>query len=81
MLAVWMHLLFLAPPYLGQRYLGWPELNVLTWSGLIEWIYILPAWRWLQKHGQTDRAIGLLMNAIGVFVVYAFLEIVGWATG
>ena len=80
MLAVWMHLLFLAPPHLGQLYLGWPEFNVLTWSGLIEWVYILPTWRWLQKHGQGDRAIGLLMNATGVFVVYAFLEIVGWAT-
>jgi len=79
-LATALHLLFLAPAYLCQRFLGWPELPVLTWAGLLEWIYILPALLWLRRQGQAQRANGVLMNAIGVFLVYAFLTAVLWAT-
>jgi hypothetical protein len=75
-LATALHLLFLAPAYLVRQFLGWPELPVLTWAGLLEWIYILPAYWWLRKHAQAHRANGVLMNAIGVFLVYAFLSAV-----
>ena len=81
LLAVWLHLLFLAPPYLSYRYLDWPSFHVLTWSGLLQWIYILPVYLRLRRQEQTERALGLLMNAVGLFCVFAFLTAVGWITG
>ena len=68
-------------PYVSRSALSsWPGLPVLTWAGLLQWIYILPGLLWLWRRRHADAAIGMLMNAIGVFLVYALLIAVLWAT-